>query len=100
MDNHRGCKGCESSYHVTDQQINRMLQAPMFQSPEHCVTDEMYQLRLTACSGCDKLMNGTTCLICGCIVQITAKLKARSCAKPGDDRWEAAAAGIWAAEER
>lgn len=87
----RECKGCRDDYRVTDEQINRILQAPMFQSEEHCVGDDIYVRRLEACAGCDKLMNGTTCTLCGCIVQVAAKLKERGCPKPGDDRWRHAA---------
>ncbi|WP_312029482.1 DUF6171 family protein [Paenibacillus sedimenti] len=60
----------------------------MFQSVEHCVTDSVYQQRLLACTACPKLLNGTTCSICGCIVRIAAKLKERSCPKPSDNRWQ------------
>lgn len=83
----RDCKGCQDSYRVTDEQIARILQAPMFQSAEHCVSDEIYANRLAACAGCDKLSNGTTCTLCGCIVQVAAKLKEKSCPRAGDNRW-------------
>ncbi|MFD1955614.1 DUF6171 family protein [Paenibacillus thailandensis] len=87
MSDVRGCKGCRDDYRVTDEQISRILQAPMFRSPEHSVSDDVYERRLAACGACDKLMNGTTCTVCGCIVQVAAKLKERSCPRPGGDRW-------------
>lgn len=80
------CKGCSDSYKVTEQQIARVLSSPMFQS-EQSVPDDIYERRLKACDACPALLNGTTCSVCGCIVQISAKLKNRECPKPGDRRW-------------
>lgn len=85
-----GCKGCREEYKVTDEQIQRVLSSPMF-SAERCVSDEEYDARLDACSSCPKLHGATTCTLCGCIVQITAKLIEKRCPYPGHDRWAAAA---------
>ncbi|GGF97942.1 DUF6171 family protein [Paenibacillus abyssi] len=87
MKDNRSCKGCDDSYRVMEEQISRMLLSPMFQSPERCVPEPVYEKRLEACMDCPNLLEGTTCSLCGCIVRITAKLKERSCPKPGDNRW-------------
>ncbi|MBD2867465.1 DUF6171 family protein [Paenibacillus arenilitoris] len=80
------CKGCGDDYRVTDEQIDRMLAAPMFAS-DICVPDEVYESRLRQCAGCPKLQFGTTCAVCGCFVRIAAKFKDRACPLPGDSRW-------------
>lgn len=80
------CKGCRDDYRVTDEQIDRILSAPMFQS-DICVPDDVYELRLAKCRECPKFEYGTTCVVCGCYVRIAAKYKNRSCPKPGDSRW-------------
>jgi len=80
------CKGCREEYKVTDEQIGRILSAPMFSS-DMCVSDEVYQERLLACRACVKLENEHTCRVCGCIVPIVAKLKDRGCPLPGGGRW-------------
>ncbi|WP_338552070.1 hypothetical protein [Paenibacillus sp. KS-LC4] len=89
--NARGCKGCDDSYTVTEAQIQRILAAPMFQSSERCVDDEVYAARLRECGSCPKLMSGTTCMVCGCIVRISAKYKEKSCPNPNDVRWRSVA---------
>ncbi|ACX66200.1 hypothetical protein [Paenibacillus sp. Y412MC10] len=80
------CKGCHDDYRVSDEQITRVLSSPMFSS-DRCVPDDEYDARLRACFACPKLQRGTTCTLCGCIVQIAAKLKDKRCPCPGQDRW-------------
>ncbi|MFD0693029.1 DUF6171 family protein [Paenibacillus sp. GCM10027628] len=87
MDQGRLCKGCHEQYQITEEQISRILQMPMFQSAENCVSDSLYHRRLQACTACPKLLDGMTCSVCGCLVRIAAKLKERSCPKAGDNRW-------------
>lgn len=84
-----GCRACGDEHKVTDEQIARILAAPMFAS-EHCVPDEVYRERLDLCRGCCKLENGVTCRVCGCIIPVVAKLKERSCPLPGGGLWQAA----------
>ncbi|AIQ64837.1 hypothetical protein PSTEL_18680 [Paenibacillus stellifer] len=84
------CKACRDEYRVTDEQIARILAAPMFAS-EHCVPEQVYQERLEACRACPKLEGGITCRVCGCIIPVVAKLKERSCPLPGGSRWQAQA---------
>ncbi|WP_424766845.1 hypothetical protein [Paenibacillus sp. sgz302251] len=89
MSSNGNCKGCSDDYRVTDEQIDRILSAPMFQAgSELCVPDEVYVHRLKQCGGCPKLQSGTTCAMCGCFVRIAAKYRDRACPLPGDSRWE------------
>ncbi|MFC5450383.1 DUF6171 family protein [Paenibacillus aestuarii] len=88
MIENRQCKSCQGRFEVTEEQITRVLASPMFQSEEHSVTDAEYDRRLEACKSCAKLMSGTTCALCGCIVRIAAKLKERRCPHPGNNRWK------------
>lgn len=81
------CKSCGDEYRVTEEQIARVLAAPMFSSPERCVPDAVYEERLRLCLACPRLQGGHTCGVCGCIVRVAAKLKARSCPDPASVRW-------------
>lgn len=76
------CKGCREDYKVTPTQINRILSSSMFK-PEFCVPDEVYAERVALCGTCPKLHEGVTCVACGCIIPVVAKLKERSCPLPG-----------------
>lgn len=86
MRDNRQCKGCSEEYRVTDEQISRVLSSHMFAS-DQCVTEDVYEKRLQVCQTCHKLQGHTTCSLCGCIVQISAKLTSKSCPYPGKDRW-------------
>jgi len=86
MSSNNGCKGCRDDYLVTDEQIDRILAAPMFQS-DISVPDDVYEQRLQQCRDCPKFQYGTTCIVCGCFVRIAAKYKERACPNPGDSRW-------------
>jgi len=67
-----------------------MLSHPMFESgSEQCVPDAIYEERLRQCRACPKLVQGCTCTLCGCIVDIAAKLKAKRCPLPGGRGWAA-----------
>jgi hypothetical protein len=81
------CKGCGEQYRVTDEQIDRMLEKPMFRSAELCVPDNVYEERLEQCLRCSRLQAGQTCTVCGCFVRIAAKYRERACPLPGDSRW-------------
>jgi hypothetical protein len=80
------CMGCRDDYKVTEAQIARILSTSMFR-PENCVPEEVYSERITLCGACPKLHNGVTCLACGCIIPIIAKLKERGCPLPGGGLW-------------
>ncbi|GIO67960.1 DUF6171 family protein [Paenibacillus cookii] len=80
------CKGCGPEYQVNDEYIQRVLSHPMFSS-EHCVPEEVYQQRLAICQACPKLQDGISCSVCGCIIPVAAKLKARGCPLPGGGLW-------------
>lgn len=82
----RGCKGCGDAYRVTEQQIERAL-AALEGEPERLVPDAVYAARLAACEACGKLADGVTCMACGCIVRVAAKLKERRCPLPGGGSW-------------
>lgn len=55
--------------------------------PEQCVTDLLYEKRLSVCSGCKALAGGLTCMHCGCFVLARAKKTGMTCPMPGENRW-------------
>ncbi len=46
--------------------------------PSVKAADEIYQQRLSVCSACDQLQNGT-CMGCGCLVELRAAYKKEKC---------------------
>ncbi|MBB3109553.1 hypothetical protein FHS18_001616 [Paenibacillus phyllosphaerae] len=81
-----GCKGCSASVHVSEEQIDRMIER-LSRHPDSCVADSQYEDRLAQCNGCDSLQYGTTCAHCGCFVRVRAKLAANRCPRPGGGLW-------------
>lgn len=86
VDSNRRCKGCDPKYQISEAQIERAV-AMLEKEPDRCVSDEVYEERLLLCKSCVKLQQGNTCSLCGCIVQISAKLRERGCPLPGKARW-------------
>jgi len=85
----RSCRGCRDEFRVTEERIRHLLSAPMFAPGSgHCVPDDVYEARLRQCEACPKLLGGHTCSLCGCIVPVAAKLKAKSCPLPGGAGWQ------------
>lgn len=54
---------------------------------EECVADSVYEERLKKCSVCDRLVDGLTCMDCGCFVLIRAKKKRLHCPKTKNTEW-------------
>jgi hypothetical protein len=83
-----GCKGCSADVKVTDEQIQRLISKI---KADACVTDELYAKRLEVCGNCASLAYDTTCMHCGCLVQVRAKLKDKGCPHPQQavrEQWE------------
>jgi len=82
-----GCKGCERDIHVSEEQIQRMLDK--LTDAFDCVDDAQYAERINACQQCPALIASHTCRYCGCIVQVRAKLTERDCPHPDGSMWAA-----------
>lgn len=80
------CKGCSESVKVKQDSIAKMISE--VERSGQAVDDAVYQQRLAQCLDCSHLRYGTTCMLCGCIVQVKAKYKTGSCPYPGKSRWE------------
>lgn len=87
QNNSSNCKGCRSSVHVSKQDIERMLGRMAKSGKLNTVDENLYQHRLAACQDCPSFAYSTTCLHCGCIMQVKAKLPDASCPCPEGSRW-------------
>lgn len=85
--NNRTCRGCGPQYEVTEAQIDRILQAPMFKDPSVVVPASIYEERLSACEACEHLQQGQTCLLCGCFVRVSAYYRNKSCPNVKNRSW-------------
>ena len=87
MSNLRKCKACSASVNVTENDIDEMLKLILGNNEFELVHDDIYENRLDICFSCNYLEYGTTCLQCGCIVQIKAKLMDSTCPYPEKSKW-------------
>lgn len=80
------CKSCMDKLNVTDELINEMLTEANIDE-KLIVSKEIYKERLTKCKNCPSLMNGNTCMHCGCLVQYRARIADNNCPYPVGERW-------------
>jgi hypothetical protein len=79
------CKGCERDIAISEEQITRILNN--MRPRMECVTDDVYEARLLACSQCQELIGGHTCGISGSIVRVRALAAAQNCPGYSGSRW-------------
>ena len=49
------------------------------------VSEEKYAERFGICEACDKLLYGSTCSVCGCVMQVRSRLADGRCP---DKKWQ------------
>lgn len=86
------CKSCMENVGVRTQisqdQINEAIEKLARNKNIKFVSDEIYEFRLLQCNRCEYLEYGTTCLKCGCFVQIRAKLASEGCPLSKKKKWD------------
>lgn len=73
---------------ISQEQIDEAIYKLTKNKKIQLVSDEIYEFRLLQCNNCEHLELGTTCLKCGCYVQIRAKLKDAQCPLSKQNRWK------------
>lgn len=81
------CKRCGLKTVLTEDDINKMTAEVRSMRGVKTVADEIYNARLEACFECPKLEYGSTCALCGCVVQVRAMLEGGKCPFPKKSRW-------------
>ena len=82
------CKACSASVRVSENDIDEMLNIIIGSNEFELAHEEIYEERLNICFNCNYLEYGTTCLQCGCIVQIKARLMESTCPYPQKSKWD------------
>jgi hypothetical protein len=73
------CKGCSASVKVASEDIKAMVISIVNSGNFKLVSEETYSKRLQKCGVCKYLEYSTTCMQCGCIVQIRALQREKDC---------------------
>lgn len=82
-----GCKGCSATVYISAAEIDKALAVLKKSKNTKFVDEETYEFRLNQCKSCKFFEYGTTCLKCGCVVQIRAKLAKSSCPYVKKPKW-------------
>jgi hypothetical protein len=83
----RKCKACSTSVRITNDAISEMINTIINSNQFEIADDKSYNYRLEQCLSCNYLQYDTTCMQCGCIVHVRAKLKNSTCPYPQKAKW-------------
>lgn len=86
-ENKKKCKACSITVQTSEDEIDKAIEKLSRLKGIKFVSDEIYESRLEKCMACQYLEYGTTCMQCGCIVQIRAKMPDSSCPYPHNHKW-------------
>jgi hypothetical protein len=81
------CKGCRASVRVLDTEIKHMIEEIENSGNFELADMNIYEHRLSKCELCKYLQYNNTCVQCGCIVHVRARLAKSSCPFPGKSSW-------------
>mgnify|MGYP000855630927 CR=1 FL=1 len=81
------CKRCSLKTVLTDEDVAPMVRE-VISSGMSLVDEDIYSSRLSKCLECDKLAYGTTCMLCGAVVQVRCLLERGKCPFPKEPKWK------------
>lgn len=81
------CKRCGHKPTLTDEDIKKMVNEVTGMKGIRLVDDEEYKRRFNICKMCDRFEYGSTCMVCGCVMQVRARLKDGKCPYPKNGKW-------------
>ena len=77
----RNCKRCSLKTVLSEEDIQKAVERVKAMKGVKLVDEESYLKRYSICKSCDKLEYGSTCMMCGCIMQVRARLSDGKCPK-------------------
>lgn len=72
---------------VSQEEINKMVEQVTNMKGVRLVSDEVYAERFKICTECEKFEYGSTCTLCGCVMQVRARLASGKCPYPKNRKW-------------
>lgn len=81
------CKRCGMKTALDAETIQKMVNDVAAMPGIRLVGEDVYQKRIAVCEGCEKFEYGSTCMLCGCVMQVRARLSGGKCPYPGKSRW-------------
>lgn len=81
------CKRCAVKTALSEADIERMVSEVRSMRGIRLVDEEKYAKRLGVCGECEKFEYGSTCALCGCVMQVRALLRDGRCPYPKTPKW-------------
>ena len=81
------CKRCGIKTALSEEDINKMVDEVIHMKGIRLVDEDIYNERIAACMQCEKLEYGSTCMLCGWVVQVRAMLRDGKCPYPKNKKW-------------
>lgn len=81
------CKRCGIKTALTEEDIDKMVDEVIHMKGIKLVDEDIYNERIAACMQCEKLEYDSTCMLCGCVVQVRAMLRDGKCPYPKNKKW-------------
>ena len=75
------CKRCGLKTVLQESDIQRMVDEVTSMKGVRLVDTDTYSERFNVCSECESLMYSSTCALCGCVMQVRARLADGKCPK-------------------
>ena len=81
------CRKCPGKSEISAEMIEKMVDEVRNMRGVRLVSEEEYARRFKICKKCEKLEDGATCMLCGCVMQVRARLSDGKCPYPKGGRW-------------
>lgn len=75
------CKRCGMKTVLSNEDIQKMVDEVTKMKGIRLACEHIYNLRFNCCKSCDSFVYGSTCSVCGCVMQVRARLSDGKCPK-------------------
>ncbi|HIT84657.1 MAG TPA: hypothetical protein IAA60_02000 [Candidatus Ornithomonoglobus intestinigallinarum] len=82
------CRRCGNGPNVSTEDIKKAVDAVERMKGFRLADADTLSRRLNACRECEKLGYGSTCMVCGCLVEVRARLANERCPFPKNNKWK------------
>lgn len=81
------CKRCGLKTVLPQEEIDKMVSQVTNMRGVKLVEEKVYNERFAICTECEKFEYGSTCTLCGCVMQVRARLADGRCPYPKNKKW-------------
>lgn len=75
------CKRCDLKTTVSQEEIDKMVDEVKAMKGIRLVSEDKYKERFQTCMECEYFFYSSTCNVCGCVMQVRARLQEGKCPK-------------------